>query len=416
MSHYTPLHAVTGAFSYCGRHITDALIESGCVVRSLTGHPDRSDPFGGRVQLWPLDFEDPGRLREALTGVEVLFNTYWIRFEHGGVSFDDAVRNSKSLITSAIRAGVRRIVHVSITNPDADSPLLYFRGKALVERAIVESGLSYAVLRPALFFGGDDVLINNIAWLLRRLPVFGIAGSGRYPLQPIHIDDFAWLAVELARGSDDVVVDAVGPEIWSYEELVRIVKAAVNSRSVLISMEARTVLAAARIVGRLVRDVVLTPDEIEGLMAGLLATDGVPNGHTRLSVWLRENGPQLGRRYASELARHFGPTATAPRKFSRELTESPCSARMPSVPGEGDEAAHHTHDCRGRAHQQCDDVAGGVQKPHGGPENGNVAVVLGQGVEQIVEQGHQRDADQGDHGQDDERSRAAPAMHHRHHQ
>jgi NADH dehydrogenase len=416
MSHYPPLHAVTGAFGYCGRHITDALIESGCVVRNLTGHPDRSDPFGGRVQLWPLDFEDPGRLREALTGVEVLFNTYWIRFEHGGVNFDDAVRNSKRLITSAVRAGVRRIVHVSITNPDADSPLLYFRGKALVEQAIMESGLSYAVLRPALFFGGDDILINNIAWLLRRSPVLGIAGSGGYPLQPIHIDDFAWLAVELARGSDDVVVDAVGPEIWSYEELVRIVRASVNSRSLIISMEARTLLAAARILGRLLQDVILTPDEIEGLMAGLLATDGVPNGHTRLSLWLREHGPRLGRRYASELERHFSQTTTDPRAFSLEEGGSSWSGRPPSIPDEGYEAARHTHHCRGRAHQQRGDVAGNVQKLHGGPEDRNVAVVVGQGVEQIVEQRHQRDADEGDHGQQDKRTPTAPAVHHRHHQ
>jgi NADH dehydrogenase len=333
MSHYPPLHAVTGAFGYCGRHITEALIDS-CVVRNLTGHPHRPDPFGGRVQSWPLDFDNPRRLRDALTGVEVLFNTYWIRFERGGATFNDAVRNSKLLIEAAVDAGVRRIVHVSITNPDVDSPLLYFRGKALVENAILSSGLSYAVLRPALFFGGGDILINNIAYLLRRLPVFGIAGSGRYPLQPIHIDDFAWLAVELSRGTDDVIVDAVGPEIWSYEELVRIIRAAVHSRSILISMEPRTVLAAARLLGRLLHDVLLTPDEVEGLMSGLLATDGEPNGHTRLSEWLREHGPELGRRYASELDRHFrgdgavdDSPGSSPAEARPELAPEPAKPR-----------------------------------------------------------------------------------------
>jgi NADH dehydrogenase len=302
MSRHRPLHAVTGAFSYSGRHITEVLLDSGGAVRSLTGHPSRSN---GCVQSWPLSFDDPARLREALRGVDVLFNTYWVRFEHGDTTFDDAVCNSKVLIAAAADAGVRRLVHVSITNADPSSQLLYFRGKGLVERTVMESGLSYAILRPALFFGGDDVLINNIAWLLRRFPVFGIAGSGDYPVQPIHVDDFAWLAVELAQGSDDVVVDAVGPEIWGYEELVRAIADAIGRRPWIVQLEPRTMLAAAAVLGRMLRDVVLTPDEVAGLMSGLLASDRRPNGRTRLSEWLLANGDRLGRRYASELERHY---------------------------------------------------------------------------------------------------------------
>jgi NADH dehydrogenase len=300
-----PLHAVTGAFSYSGRHITRALLDSGHAVRSLTGHPSRPDPFCGRVQVWPMDFDRPESLRSVLEGIDVLFNTYWVRFEHGGMTFDRAVRNSRTLITAAADAGVRRVVHLSVTNPDPQSELLYFRGKALVERAVIESGMEYVILRPALFFGGDDVLLNNIVWLIRRFPVFAVAGSGRYPVQPIHVDDLAWLAVELASGRDDVIADAVGPEIWPFEELVRMIGRAVRRRVAIIHVHADTVLSVACVLGRVMRDVVLTGDEIAALTAGLLCSQRAPNGTTRLSEWLKVNSAGLGRRYASELARHY---------------------------------------------------------------------------------------------------------------
>jgi NADH dehydrogenase len=266
------------------------------------------DPFNGRVRAWPLDFDDPSVLRAALSGVDVVFNTYWVRFEHGATTFDDAVRNSRALIDAAAAAGVRRFVHCSVTNPDPDSPLLYFRGKAMVERALRESGLSHAILRPALFFGGDDVLINNIAWLLRRLPVFGVANNGAYHVQPIHVRDFASLAVDLARAADDAVVDAVGPEIWAFEELVHAIAKAVGSRSRILHLSPKTVWLAAAVLGRLLNDVLLTRDEIDGLTAGLLVSRGASTGTTRFSDWLVERGAELGTSYASELARHYRPT------------------------------------------------------------------------------------------------------------
>lgn len=252
-----------------------------------------------------MNFDRPDSLRLALEGVDVLFNTYWVRFEHGTTTFDRAVRNSETLIAAAADAGVRRVVHLSITNPDPESELLYFRGKALVERAVIESGMEYVILRPALFFGGDDVLLNNIAWLIRRFPVFTVPGSGRYAVQPVHVDDLAWLAVELASGRDDVIADAVGPETWPFEELVRLIARAVGRRVAIVHARADTVLAIAHALGRIVRDVILTGDEIAGLTAGLLCSQKPPSGTTRLSEWLQANSAGLGRRYASELARHY---------------------------------------------------------------------------------------------------------------
>jgi NADH dehydrogenase len=298
------VQAVTGAFGYSGRHLAARLLSAGLPVRSLTGHPDRPDPFGGRVEVRRLAFDDPAQLRAALEGVEVLYNTYWVRFDHGASTFARAVENSRRLFRAAAEAGVARVVHVSITNPSPDSPLPYFRGKAEVERALAETGLSHAILRPAVFFGGRDVLLNNIAWLLRRLPLFGVA-PGDYGLQAIHVEDFARLAVAQGASRETITLDAVGPEALSFRELVLAVRRAVRSRAAVVNVPPRLLLLASRLLGPLLGDVVLTPDEVAGLRANLLVSSDPPTGTTRLTEWVAAHAEELGREWASELGRHY---------------------------------------------------------------------------------------------------------------
>lgn len=303
----TAIHAVTGAFGYSGRHITELLLAQGKRVRSLTGHPDRPDPFAGRVEVQRFEFEDPARMRAALAGVKVLHNTYWVRFAHGTTTHARAVEHSRRLFRAAAEAGVERVVHVSITNPSLDSELPYFKGKAEVEQALAASGLSHAILRPAVFFGGRDVLINNIAWLLRRLPVFGIA-PGRYGLQPIHIEDMARLSVEQAESRTTGTMDAVGPEALGFDELVRLVRRAVGSRALVTTVPPWLLLLASRVLQVVVGDVVLTADEVAGLTSNLLVSSGPATGKTRFSDWLGQNAAELGTAWASELERHFEPS------------------------------------------------------------------------------------------------------------
>lgn len=298
------VHAVTGAFGYSGLHVARLLLTRGERVRNLTGHPDRVDPFAGAVEVTRFRFEDPAAMRAALRDVRVLYNTYWVRFDHGASTFARAVENSRALFRAAAEAGVERIVHVSITNPSVASPLTYFRGKAEVELALRETRLSHAILRPAVFFGGRDVLVNNIAWLLRRLPLFGIA-PGQYGLQPVHVEDFARLAVEHGASRVDTVLDAVGPEALGFEDLVRLVRRTVRSRARLVPVPRPVLLATARALGVVLRDVVLTPDEITGLTANLLVSRGPPTAPTRFSEWLAQNADGLGVRWASELHRHY---------------------------------------------------------------------------------------------------------------
>ena len=295
--------AVTGAFGYSGRYIAERLLAEGHVVRTLTNSPGRESPLAGRVEVHPLAFADASALKLALTGADVLVNTYWVRFNHRDFTFAQAIENSLRLFDAAKAAGVRRIVHVSITNPSEDSPFEYFRGKARLERALGELGLSHAILRPAVLFGGEDILINNIAWMLRHLPVFGVFGDGLYKLQPIHVEDLAALVVQHARGTEDVVVDAIGPETFVYRELVETIAQAIGVHKRIMSIAPWQGLAASKTLERITGDVLITREEIGGLMAGLLATDSAPTGTTRLSDWARANAANLGRHYHSELAR-----------------------------------------------------------------------------------------------------------------
>ncbi len=299
----TKLHVVTGAFGYSGRYIAERLLEAGHRVRTLTSSPDRKNPFGERVDVRTFDFDEPQRLTESLRGADVLYNTYWVRFNHADFRHSMAIENTLTLFRAAQEAGVRRVVHVSITNPSEDSPLEYFSGKAKLEKALIESGLSYAILRPTVLFGKEDILINNIAWGLRRFPVFPVFGNGRYRLRPIYVDDLAALAVEQGGQDEDAIIDAVGPETFTYRELVKTIGQIIGRRRIVIGAPPTVGYWMGRLVGRCKGDVMITREEIKGLMAGLLDVDSPAAGETRLTEWTRQHADQLGIRYASELAR-----------------------------------------------------------------------------------------------------------------
>ncbi len=301
----TGLDAVTGAFGYTGKYITRRLLAMGKRVLTLTGRPGRPNPFGPQVCAFPFNFANPAELTKSLQGVATLYNTYWIRFPYGEVTYEKAVENTQTLIRAAEAAGVRRIVHISITNASKDSPLPYFKGKGVLEKTIANSRLSYAIIRPTVIFGPEDILINNIAWLLRRFPVFAVPGAGDCRLQPVFVEDVARLAVEAAEKDENVIIDAVGPEIYTFNELVRLIARKVGSRARIIHLPPGAVLLLGKIISCLVKDVLITRDEMEGLMANLLVSKNPPTGRTLFSEWLDRYAGSLGVRYASELSRHY---------------------------------------------------------------------------------------------------------------
>lgn len=296
---------VTGAFSYTGKYLTRLLLNAGKRVRTITGHPNRAHEFGNQVEIAPMNFHDPAELIRSLQGASVLYNSYWVRFNHGQSTFAAAVENSRILIRAAKEAGVRRIVHLSIANPSLDSHLPYYSGKAQVEKEIVDSGLSYAILRPTVIFGPEDILINNIAWFSRRFPVFAIPGSGEYLIQPIFVEDIAELAANAGGEEDNFVIDAVGHEVFAFKELARKIATAVRARPRFFHANPGLALRMLQLMGSMLGDVILTREEIEGLMANLLVSKQRACGHTRFTDWLANNAPNLGNTYTSELKKHY---------------------------------------------------------------------------------------------------------------
>jgi len=307
------LHVVTGAFGYSGRYIAQRLLAGGRTVRTLTNSPHRANPFGSAVEAHPFNFDEPAKLTASLEGAAVLYNTYWVRFNAADFRHSIAVDNTLKLFDAARRAGVARVVHVSITNPSEDSPLEYFSGKARLEKALALSGLSHAILRPTVLFGKEDILVNNIAWMLRHLPVFGVFGDGSYRLQPIYVDDLAKLAVEQGGLRTNVVIDAIGPETFAYRELVETIGGLIGKRRRVVSVSPGLAYVVSRTLGIFLRDLTITREEIAGLMQGLLYTHSPPAGETKLTDWAREHAGELGRRYASELARRRNRTESYER-------------------------------------------------------------------------------------------------------
>jgi NADH dehydrogenase len=296
---------VTGAFSYTGRYIAQRLLAQGRRIRTLTNHPERPGSEDIKIEVAPLQFTDRAALVESLRGADVLYNTYWVRFRHGRVGFGDAIANTRTLVGAAVEAGVRKIVQISVSNPSIDSHLDYYAGKARTEEIVQASGLKWAIVRPTLVFGTGDILINNIAWLLRRMPVYAIPGLGGYRVQPVAVEDVAEIATWAAEQTHNLAVDAAGPDILTYGELVERIAIAVGRRPRFVYLSPRLTLWAGDLVAAYVHDVMLTRQDLQGLMEELLVSSEKPRGARRIDNWLLSNSESLGRKYASELDRHW---------------------------------------------------------------------------------------------------------------
>jgi len=304
MSHMTAeLNVITGGLGYTGKAVARRLIDHGRRVRTLTNSPDRPNPFGDSLDIKPLAFDDPDALARSLDGADVLYNTYWVRFNHKLFTFEQAVANTKTLFDAARRAGVGRIVHVSILHADEADDLGYYRGKHELEDALRQTDLPYSIVRPGVLFGHSDILVNNIAWTLRHLPIFGVFGDGAYRLRPLHVDDMASLLIDCAQGADDTIVDAVGPESFTYLELVRTLATIFQTRRPIVRVRPLIGLSVCKCLNPFVKDVIITREEIEGLMRGLLDSDQPAAGDTKLTQWAQDHRGTLGRRYASEVGR-----------------------------------------------------------------------------------------------------------------
>ncbi len=298
-----PVQVVTGAFGYSGRRIASLLIDRGFPVRTLTNSTGTENPFGNKIEILPYRFDDIDSLAESFKGAGVFYNTYWVRFNYKNFSHEMATQNTFKLFEAAKKAGIKRVVHISITNPSLNSPIEYFRCKARIEKALIDSGLSYAILRPAILFGYNDILINNIAWTIRHFPVVPVFGRGDYKLQPIYVDDLANLAIEMGAENENHIINATGPETFTYRQLVETICEIIGKKRPIIPLPPLLGYLGAKITGLIMRDIVMTRDELKALMSNMLYVSSPPVGTTKLTDWARANAHWLGKTYASELAR-----------------------------------------------------------------------------------------------------------------
>ncbi|MCD6133481.1 MAG: NAD(P)H-binding protein [Deltaproteobacteria bacterium] len=300
------LNLVTGAFSYTGKYITELLLRMGEKVQTLTGHPHRN-PFKKRIIVFPYNFDDLDKLKKTLEGVNTLYNTYWIHFSYHKSTIDKAVENTKKLVLAAKEAGVKRIVHISVSNPRETSPLPYFRGKARAEEFIINSELSYAIIRPTIIFGLENIPLNNIAYFLRKFPLFAVFGSGKYLIRPIFVGDVAEIAVKLGHREENIIVDIAGPEVFTYDQLVHLIARSINSRAKIIHLPPEITLFIGKILGYILKDVTINRNEMRGLMSNLYISKHPLIGKTCISQWLKQNAEKIGTRYISELKRYYFP-------------------------------------------------------------------------------------------------------------
>jgi nucleoside-diphosphate-sugar epimerase len=281
------------------------LLEKGKAVRTITTHPNKPNPFGDSVKAFSYRFDDRHKLTRTLESAEVLYNTYWIRFPYDGQTYESALNNTRILFECARAAGIKRIVHISVTQASVKSTLPYYRGKAIQEAMLGEIGVPFSIIRPTLVFGKEDILVNNIAWLIRTYPVFPIFGSGNYHVQPVFVEDLAQIAIQHSTGPSRVTVDAIGPETFTFDEMVRLIANKLGRAPKFIKVPPSLGIFLGQIIGLFLKDVILTENELKGLMAELLTSSQPPNAATRFSAWLEENMSSVGSRYSSEIARHF---------------------------------------------------------------------------------------------------------------
>jgi NADH dehydrogenase len=238
----------------------------------------------------------------------------WVRFPFDGQTYESALANTGTLFQCAKRAGVKRIVHIGVTQASINSDLPYYSGKALQESILSESGVPFSVVRPTLVFGKEDILVNNIAWLIRTSPIFPIFGSGLYRVQPVFVEDLAEIAVHQSTNSPGTIVDAIGPETFTFQQFVTLIADKIGKRPGIVKVPPSVGIVCGQILGLFLRDVLLTRNELKGLMDELLTSRQLPNATTKFSDWLEQNKSTVGSRYSSEIARHFRWSASSSEK------------------------------------------------------------------------------------------------------
>lgn len=299
-------YVVAGGTGFTGTYVVRNLLSNGeNKISVLSSHPRRSHEFAQGIEVNPYNFGQYDEMVKNFRDADCFINTYWVRLNFRNSSFREAVRNSQKLVDACKESGVKRIVHISVANPSHDYAYEYYRGKMEVEDYIRKSGISYAILRPTLLFGDEEILVNNITWLIRKYGFFFIFGDGKYKVTPVFVNDVAREVVRQSQLEENVTEDVVGPESYAFEEIVKLIARETGNKLRIYHLSTFFMSPVCGLLSLLRHDTVVTPEELRVVIDNKLYSGSEPLGMTKFSTWVKENSEKFGKEYHSEVERHF---------------------------------------------------------------------------------------------------------------
>jgi NADH dehydrogenase len=238
---------LTGATGTVGSALLRRLTAEGRPVRALVRDQRRLGDQRVRVQIALGDLAHPPSFRNALRGVDTVVHLAASIRDQPGASIEELnAMATLRLVRAAERAGVERFVFFSAMNAHHHSRTRFFRAKALAEEAVEESSLHSTVFRPSIIYTPGDPWLTLLD-RFSRLPAVPISGSGKALYQPVWADDVADAVVN-ALSSADSTYELAGPEVLSYNDIVRTVLRAAHRRRRLLHVPLPIVRASLRVL------------------------------------------------------------------------------------------------------------------------------------------------------------------------
>ena len=265
---------VTGATGFVGRNVVKALRTRGKGVRCLVHTHSRENVVTDyRVEVAHGDILDPTSLREAMKGVDAVVHLVAIIREKGRQTFDLINRGgTESVVQAAREAGVRHFVHMSAIGVREDPGYPYLFSKWQGEQAVINSGLTYTILRPSIQFGDGDEFINTLAGVVKAFPVIPVVGSGKTRLQPVSVEEvgaLVSLVVDNPRFNGRII-EIGGPDHLTYDEIVDIIVKTLGVRRLKAHLPLAQVRSIIRVMEALIPNPPATTSQLD-----MLAVDNV---------------------------------------------------------------------------------------------------------------------------------------------
>lgn len=271
---------VTGAGGYVGHNLVHRLVQAGKPVRALVHNREQAEvrlaPVRAQIELVTGDIMRPETLLPALEGISAIVHLVAIAIEKGRATYEAInTEGTRNMVEAAKVGGVRRFINMSQNGAEADSPYRFLRSKGQAQVIVAASGLAWTALRPSVIWGPQDEFANVQARLIKLMPlVFPVPGDGQARFQPVWVGD---VVEAIAHCLDDEATigrsyELGGPEVLTYDEIVRRVLHALGTRRALLHMPVPVLALAVRAMG-----VLPNPPVTSSLLDLLKVDNTVPN-------------------------------------------------------------------------------------------------------------------------------------------